>query len=94
MSNQISVLLDIPSFEDLGLQVFPNPTDGQLQIVNQNRIALQDLRLTDAHGRNVDFTLNRAGTRWTVEWEGAAGVYWLSIDSDGRTARTQVIKVD
>ncbi len=71
------------------LQVYPNPTSGEINIVSGETLNEQDILLYDAAGREIRF--EKSGEH-QLQFAGAPGIYFLKISKEGKTATVKIVK--
>ena len=79
------------SMEDLGVSVFPNPTQGLLKIKSEELSNL-DLTLTNQSGQIILHKSSKEELTVFDLSQYAAGIYYLNIKDGNRTVASKVIK--
>ncbi|MDC8005194.1 M36 family metallopeptidase [Aureisphaera galaxeae] len=76
------------------LVLFPNPTSGELTLVNNSTEVLTSITITDVNGRTIQtIDMRNATTRINFSIDAlAAGLYFARIDSENSSAVKQIIK--
>jgi hypothetical protein len=80
----LSAVVDI---SQTNIQVFPNPTEGEIQLRN---VTAEMVEVFDNMGRLVLSAVN-PGSNLDIS-QTAAGVYFLKIYADGQVYSTKVVK--
>lgn len=90
--NELLGLDDNPLSNDLVL--FPNPTGGQLTLLNNGSEILNSITITDVNGRIIQtINLTNAGTQTNFSIEPLAqGMYFVRIDSENSSSIKQIVK--
>ena len=76
------------------LTLYPNPTTGQLTLLNTSNEILTNLTITDVNGRIIEtISLSNAGTQTEFSIESLAqGMYFVRIDSENSSSIKRIIK--
>jgi len=76
------------------LVLYPNPTSGQLTLLNTSNEVLQSLTITDVNGRTIQtISLEGADTQTHFSIEPLAqGMYFVRIDAENSSAIKQIVK--
>ncbi len=77
-----------------GLQVFPNPFDGQIQISSVSDSAQFQARLLDVQGRSLGFQTDRSGGQVTLMPTGdlRPGLYFLELFVNGQRSVHKMLR--
>ena len=79
---------------DLNMSIFPNPSNGQITLVNNSNSEIKAATITDVNGRTIQ-TLNvdNATTRTTFSIESlAAGMYFVKIEAENNSTVKRIVK--
>lgn len=74
------------------LNIYPNPTKGQINIQIENSYEIQELRILNVLGKEIQ-QINSIQDQMTLELSGSNGLYYLEATSfDGSVKTSKVIK--
>ena len=74
------------------IEIFPNPTTGQVSIDLTQCKAPTELNITDVHGKSIYTMRCPKGELIDLNFEGPAGIYLLSLESGNTKSVTRLIK--
>ena len=74
------------------IEIFPNPTLGQVSIDLTQCLHPTELNITDIHGKSIYTMHCPKGELIDVNLEGPAGIYLLSLESGNTTSVTRLMK--
>jgi extracellular elastinolytic metalloproteinase len=76
------------------LILFPNPTSGQLTLLNNSSEVLNSITITDVNGRIIQtIQLTNAGTETSFSIEPLAqGMYFVRIDAENTSSIKRIVK--
>ena len=74
------------------IEIFPNPTLGQVSIDLTQCLHPTELNITDIHGKSIYTMHCPKGELIDVNLEGPAGIYLLSLESGKTTSVTRLMK--
>lgn len=92
LSADVELALEQPGFEE-GIEIYPNPTDGNLIIEYDSKYDDLNIVLRTLQGQLVNTTLINAGERIEIQINGESGVYLLEVsDQKNHRAVLKIIK--
>jgi len=74
------------------IEIFPNPTLGQVSIDLTQCLHPTELNITDIHGKSIYAMHCPKGEVIDVSFEGPAGIYLLSLESGKTKSVTRLMK--
>ena len=74
------------------LNIYPNPTTGNLQLIIDQDIVGAEVRIFDYNGKQVYNGKSETATS-TLTFEGAAGIYLVQISKDSKMLTKKIVKL-
>ena len=88
--NSCNVLLSNENFEQIAFSIYPNPANDVLNIQNKNNLQIDKVLIFDISGKKI---LEEAKNVETINIQNfQSGMYFLQIESNGKTSQTKFIK--
>jgi extracellular elastinolytic metalloproteinase len=90
----VEVLANIDNQLSGAIQLYPNPTQGELNLVNNSQERLSSVRITDVNGRVVQTAdISNSGTITTLSVENlSTGMYFVQIEAESATVVKRIVK--
>jgi ELWxxDGT repeat protein len=76
------------------LHVFPNPTAGIAYLEIKEPVSHVEIEVFTLLGELVAYQIHYQGGIIPIQWEGAQGIYLLTVKADKKTFRTKIIKAN
>ena len=83
-----------PSFEDLGINLYPNPSNGAFRIEwNDPSLQLENIQMFNLYGQEIALRTKAKGNSYSVksQYTLSPGIYILRANSDGKTVSKRVL---
>ena len=90
----VEVLANIDNQLSNAIQLYPNPAQSELNLVNNSQERLASVTITDVNGRIVQTVdLNNSGTTTTLSVENlSTGMYFVQIEAESTTVVKRIVK--
>ncbi|MCW5519765.1 M36 family metallopeptidase [Aureitalea sp. L0-47] len=90
----VEILSNIDNQLAGAIQLYPNPAQSELNLVNNSQERLSSVRITDVNGRVVQTAeLNNSGTITTLSVENlSTGMYFVQIEAESATVVKRIVK--
>lgn len=85
-------ITDIEELKDAGIQIYPNPSDGKVNITSANK-KIESVKLLDVNGKELNLIINNNRNVLTIDLQNqSSGVYFIKILIDEKSFVTKVIR--
>jgi len=86
----LSVTTSVEELTEFGINVFPNPSNGQFTITIGSDYKNASVLISDVTGKSV-YETEFTGNKTTVDLKKAAGIYFVKFNIDGKIVISQIV---
>jgi predicted outer membrane repeat protein len=94
-SNSILKTLGIQRSGSPKFNVFPVPANGtvNIELGQISRSDIKEIRISDAHGRIIESTVDYKDDIAAVHWDSVTGIYWLTIYTVNSSFTARIVNI-